>query len=142
MLKKIDAEALKIAIQKVLPENEYRKAVSCIKEMQGYKKYYVYIVSRRKHGEKDLRTPDDIPDQDIHAIVSVVAKNESDARRRIKESGKVKFYHSTGWRSIDGGSDITWRWLSFIFTDEQTARKRVVDKMPATYDFVRLKELY
>lgn len=106
--KMIDAEELKEQLAHIRDS----EAIKIVEEMQGYHEFYAFIVSRRYGKEANIAV-EEIPDDEFHNIVSVVANNESQARKRIKE--RLGTRPSVRWNHDE------WQWLTIKFVDKDTA---------------------
>lgn len=127
--KQVDAERLKEEFKKLGDG----RAIKVVEKEQGYKTFYAFVVRRRSG--KAARTPvDEIPDDEFEAIVSVVARDEAEARKRIKE--KMEQPHDFGagshtafdWR-FKSSPHYNWGMQTIKFVDEKTAvEKRFYEK--------------
>lgn len=104
--KMIDADELK----EKLAHTKSDEAIKIVEEMQGYCKFYVLIV-RRRYG-KEAHTPvEEIPENEYRYLVSVMAKNEAQARKRIKERLEKQIRSQRKHEK--------WEWLTFKFIDKE-----------------------
>lgn len=113
--KMVDAERLK-DIFECLGD---KRAVEIIEMEQGYTKFYAAIISRMFLYDKRSAPLSEIPDDNIRYIVSVIAKNEAEARKLIKERIDARL------RS-QGKNGFVWPEHTVRFIDKETAETRAV----------------
>lgn len=115
--KMIDAEELK----ERLTRKGDKEAIKIVEEMQGYKKFYA-VIHTRLYGEDKGKPLEELGDWQIDELVSVSAKDESDARKRIKSV--IDERHERGKRTSYNWNMQTIRFVSEEYAKTAKLRKR------------------